>query len=658
MISINTSQNNLILQRSLNSSSRGLATAMQRLSSGLKINNAGDDAAGLSLTNKLSSQIQGLSQAQKNAQDGIGLLNTADSSLKVMMDNIQRIRELSTQAANGVYSQSERQALEKEAQQLIDSIYQTKNSTKFNEIDIFGSPEVADAIPKTGTYRTTRITEEQAIAAGYTVIKTAEDFVSKIAQNGAGTNGQTYILMGNIDMSVISNYVPKTGFSGTLDGNGFAISNLTVNTPANNDVGLFGTMSNGTIKNLSVSNFNMSGWDRVGVLVGDAQANSTIQNCTVSSSSATGKYYIGGIAGVASGQIKNCSSNATVSGINFIGGIDGWNYATVSNTNSSGTITGSGEWAGGIAGVSDAGIYQSSSSCTISSTRCVGGLVGENRGGITESFATGNIKGGSWAGGLAGENNGGILNSYSKGNVSGNDSIGGLVGVNDRGNIVNSYCSSTMSGNSNIGGIIGANPNSLNLTHENNFFDSSTTGQSNGIGSGMPSDGITALDYEQMGNTTNYKEAGWSSNVWNFESETPKLRWQDPDITLQIGTKSTSSSRISIDTSFRIGDFSVDFSSADSARSGISRCDSLLAQITSKRADIGANINRMDSIISSQSTKTENLSAAKSIITDTDVAKESASLAKSKILKQATTSLMSTTMNIESSLILALVAKK
>ena len=116
---INTNVASLNSQRSLNMSQTSLATSLQRLSSGLRINSAKDDAAGLAIAERMTSQIRGLNQAARNANDGISLAQTAEGALGAVTENLQRIRELSVQAANATNSASDRAALNAEASQLV-----------------------------------------------------------------------------------------------------------------------------------------------------------------------------------------------------------------------------------------------------------------------------------------------------------------------------------------------------------------------------------------------------------------------------------------------------------------------------------------------------------------------------------------------------------
>src|SRR3546814_10614152 len=101
--------------RNLQSSQSALATSIQRLSSGLRINSAKDDAAGLAISSRFSSQISGLNQAQRNANDGISLAQTADGALSSVSDSLQRIRELAVQSRNATNSGTDRAALNTEA---------------------------------------------------------------------------------------------------------------------------------------------------------------------------------------------------------------------------------------------------------------------------------------------------------------------------------------------------------------------------------------------------------------------------------------------------------------------------------------------------------------------------------------------------------------
>ncbi|ACL73062.1 flagellin domain-containing protein [Thioalkalivibrio sulfidiphilus HL-EbGr7] len=129
---INTNVLSLNAQRNLTNSQSALQTSLQRLSSGLRINSAKDDAAGLAISERFTTQIRGLNQAVRNANDGISFAQTAEGALSTVGDALQRIRELAVQSANDTNSSSDRQALNNEVQQLIAEVNRVANATEFN----------------------------------------------------------------------------------------------------------------------------------------------------------------------------------------------------------------------------------------------------------------------------------------------------------------------------------------------------------------------------------------------------------------------------------------------------------------------------------------------------------------------------------------------
>ncbi|VVE35774.1 Flagellin [Pandoraea cepalis] len=133
---INTNIFSLVAQRNLSTSQSSLQTSITRLSSGLRINSAADDAAGLAITDRMSSQINGLTQAQRNANDGISLVQTAAGALSSITDNLQRIRTLAVQATNTTNSDSDRAALDQEVQQRLAEINRTAQQTQFNGLSV------------------------------------------------------------------------------------------------------------------------------------------------------------------------------------------------------------------------------------------------------------------------------------------------------------------------------------------------------------------------------------------------------------------------------------------------------------------------------------------------------------------------------------------
>jgi flagellin len=133
---VNTNMNSLVAQNNLSTNQASLANAMQRLSSGLRINSAKDDAAGLAISQRMTAQINGSNQAARNANDGISLAQTAEGALSQIGTNLQRMRELAVQSANGTNSASDRAALNNEVQALSAEINRVAQSASFNGVNL------------------------------------------------------------------------------------------------------------------------------------------------------------------------------------------------------------------------------------------------------------------------------------------------------------------------------------------------------------------------------------------------------------------------------------------------------------------------------------------------------------------------------------------
>jgi flagellin len=138
-MTINTNVVSLNAQRNLTTSQSSLATSMQRLSSGLRVNSASDDAAGLAIATRMNAQIKGINVAIRNANDGISLAQTAEGALATVTDALQRMRELAVQAQNGSNGTSDRANLDTEYQALSAEITRIAGQTKFNGTAIVGA---------------------------------------------------------------------------------------------------------------------------------------------------------------------------------------------------------------------------------------------------------------------------------------------------------------------------------------------------------------------------------------------------------------------------------------------------------------------------------------------------------------------------------------
>lgn len=133
---INTNVSSINAQRSLNASQSSLATSMQRLSSGLRVNSAKDDAAGLAIAERMSAQVRGMNAAMRNANDAISMFQTAEGAMGTLTGSLQRIRELAVQSANGSISNADRTLLKTEATQLLSEVKRVTDGAKFNGVKL------------------------------------------------------------------------------------------------------------------------------------------------------------------------------------------------------------------------------------------------------------------------------------------------------------------------------------------------------------------------------------------------------------------------------------------------------------------------------------------------------------------------------------------
>ena len=131
-ITVNTNIQSIFAQRALGKNTMNMQKSIEKLSTGFRINRAGDDAAGLSISEKLTAQVRGLEKAQQNIGDGISLVQTAEGGLAVIQDNLQRIRELVVQSTNGTNGTKEKDAIQREINERITTIEDVATATKFN----------------------------------------------------------------------------------------------------------------------------------------------------------------------------------------------------------------------------------------------------------------------------------------------------------------------------------------------------------------------------------------------------------------------------------------------------------------------------------------------------------------------------------------------
>ena len=191
---INTNLVSLNAQRNLSMSGGSLATSMQRLSSGLRVNSAKDDAAGLAIADRMQTQVRGMNVAMRNANDGISLAQTAEGAIGKVGDMLQRMRELAVQSANATNGPADRANLDAEYKQLSDEITRTLVSTKFNGLAILGVNAGAQ-------------TFQVGADAGDQIVITTKDLVTDMGATNVATGdlldaANSTAALGNIDAAL------------------------------------------------------------------------------------------------------------------------------------------------------------------------------------------------------------------------------------------------------------------------------------------------------------------------------------------------------------------------------------------------------------------------------------------------------------------------
>ncbi len=216
---INTNIASLNAQRNLNSSQMSLATSLERLSSGLRLNSAKDDSAGMAISSRMTSQVRGNIQASRNANDGISLAQTAEGALTEVVNNLQRIRELAVQSANASNSASDRAALNTEAQQLLSEIGRVASTTSFNGVKLLDGSFLGQAF-QVGADAGQSITVTTLANAG-----TASLGVQSLSTTtGAAATGGA--------VTAVAEVATMTGASGLTAGQTYTVAGLTYTSTA------------------------------------------------------------------------------------------------------------------------------------------------------------------------------------------------------------------------------------------------------------------------------------------------------------------------------------------------------------------------------------------------------------------------------------------
>lgn len=218
---INTNMSSLVSQKNLSHSRNALGTAMERLSSGMRINSAKDDAAGQAIANRMNSQIKGMAQAQRNANDGISMIQTTEGALNQINNNLQRVRELAVQAASDTNDVADRESIQTEITERISEIDRVAKSASFNGI------KLADGTNASLQIQIGANTEaEDSITINLTDGTTAGLSVDGLTAGAVTDSTAAYATIDAVDAALKTVDTARSGLGATLNRFDSVISNL------------------------------------------------------------------------------------------------------------------------------------------------------------------------------------------------------------------------------------------------------------------------------------------------------------------------------------------------------------------------------------------------------------------------------------------------
>ncbi len=619
---INTNIMSLNAQRNLNTSGGALATSIQRLSSGLRINSAKDDAAGLAISERFTTQIRGMNQAARNANDGISLAQTAEGALGEISNNLQRIRELAVQSRNATNSSSDRMALDAEVQLLKAEIQRVAEETNFNGTPLLNGSFMNQAF-QVGADQGQTIDIAQIANANIKALGNWNrvDTPAGMAGVAATASGGTTTMTGTVlaAASGVGTPTPATGSKAT-----FAASTFIADFATDGTVTFDVTIGSGTAQTITLD----GNYTDIGALR-DA-INGQLTGATAMDSG--GSIVItNDITGAASGAITvnnfAAGSNTTVTALPTVTQTAGTDYAPgVPGTPTFGTVA-AGEFSINGVGIVSAG----------------GATASDGVDALITAFNAAKAL---------------PANAAALGNITASNVNGRLQLVDSTGAAVT------------IGGTTPGNAGMLNITPVN----TSTLGAGSFVIAGSPATatipfpaaggaGQRASDLVKAINNQSY-----NTGVTASLDATGKLQLASLSGNFSVAPAGTGTAAdllantgltegltgvmdpalppvVTVGTSWvagaaETGFADLDVTSALGADNALAAMDAALQSINSARADLGAVQNRFTSTIANLNTSSENLTAARSRIRDTDYAVETAELTRTQILQQAGTAML------------------
>jgi flagellin len=588
---INTNIASLNAQRNLNRSQDALSVSLQRLSSGLRINSAKDDAAGLAIAERFTTQIRGLNQAVRNANDGTSLSQTAEGALGELTNNLQRVRELAVQSANATNSASDRAALQNEVSQLVSEIDRVAQQTKFNGVSLLDGTFVAQQFQvgadANQTISIANIANAKVSVLGGTLSTTYAS--TTLAATGAPTGALAAgdLLINGRDIGVVAQDA-RLIVNAISAQSGLTSVTATASASASGALGAFTSLTGtaGGSANYSV------------VVGGVTVVNTGIQALTDSGA-------LGAFTTVTGTTLGSATYTLTVGGVNVVNAVDpevttiDAAYVDAQVATNAAALTAAGV---SYTGTAAAGTLQftkaNGTNLTISET-----LAGNAANGFASIAGGSNTYTPVYTDGTS-VVNGAYIDAQLTANAAGLAAAGvTYTGTAAAGTLAftksdgsNLVLTETLSGDA-VGGIT-TTINGGTTTDRGTITLAGTGANGIAVSGAAPADagaGITAANSQVSTQTSNYTAA--------------------------------------LDT--------VDISSVAGANAGISIVDSALNSINSSRAALGAIQNRFSSVVANLQTTAENLSFSRSRILDADFAAETASLTRAQIMQQAGIAILS-----------------
>lgn len=702
---INTNISSLTAQRNLDSTQSASLSALNRLSSGLRINSARDDAAGLAISTRLTAQVSGLGVAIRNANDGISLAQTAEGALGAMTEGLQRIRELALQSANATNNDSDRQALNAEAQQLISELSRVSEQTNFNGRKLLdgsfkSSVQIGTNVGETVDFAIKEVTTTNlggGVGAGISAIGNANgiasgDLVINGVTIGASSASDDTASTDNADASAIAKAATinkataETGVRAEVNDNVAAGASMTA-------ADLSGTITINDVA-INVETTTDAETTRAAVVTAiNAYANQTGVTAIDTGSDSGGVNLVaedGRNIEIAFGTITSAASGVAAAGT-YEGG-----YTLIAEDGGDIVLEGGDGSSSGGQDIANAGLRSGTyGGTTAALTTSV--QAGENGGGggtdSIEALSAGDlvINGVSIGASLASDDTASssdkdasaiaiaaAVNRSSEetgvtANVNANTLVGGnaitLAAGDDTDTVtINGVTTSAFTALSAAGS---EETNRTTAIDAINAISGQTGVVASDNGTTIT---LTAADGRNI--SVEVASEAFGDSIGLDASGTAGVYVNAAPVEVQTGTvtlNSGSAFKVEAGTTngdsgltnvgFEQGEFGgaangqflteVDISTVEGAEDALAAIDNALDSVNRERANLGAIQNRLDSTISSLAINVENLTAARSRVLDADFAKESAELSRTQVLQQAGVSILAQA-NAQPQLVLSL----